>query len=284
MKNAAMVTELCRILERSENEPTLEELAEVAGLSPFHVQRVFQSVMGLSPKRYAAAVRAERMRNELSGALGASPITSSIYQAGYNSTSRFYEKSTSLLGMTPTAYRKGGDGRVLQFATEKCSLGCVLVAATGSGVSAVFLGEKREALLHELKRRFPRATLEPGNKAFARIVAKVVRQIENPNVSLEIPLDIRGTAFQERVWLALTKIPAGETRTYTDIAIALGAAKAVRAVAGACGANPVAVLVPCHRVVAKDGALSGYRWGTERKRALLAEERHAHEGRPRKKA
>jgi len=202
----------------------------------------------------------------------AATVTAAALDAGFASSGRFYATTNEVLGMTPTAYRAGGTGATLRFAVGTCSLGEVLVAASDKGVCAILLGDDADALLRELQRRFPRAELVGGDDGFERTVAAVVALVEAPRVGLDLPLDVRGTAFQQRVWQALREIPHGTTVSYTDIARRIGAPSAVRAVAQACGANPLAVIVPCHRVVRHDGGLSGYRWGIERKRALLARE------------
>jgi AraC family transcriptional regulator of adaptative response/methylated-DNA-[protein]-cysteine methyltransferase len=239
------------------------------GLSVFHVHRLFKAVTGLTPKAYAAAHRAKRVRAELGKR---DTITEAIYGAGYNSNGRFYEKSNQLLGMTPTRFRAGGEDMQIRFAIGECSLGSILVAATERGVCAILLGDDPEELAHDLERRFPRSQLIGADAGFERLVAQVVGLVEKPRVGVELPLDIRGTAFQQRVWQALREIPAGETTSYSELASSIGAPKAVRAVAQACAANALAVAIPCHRVVRTDGNLSGYRWGVERKRTLLARE------------
>ncbi len=266
-RQAAQVAEWCRLIERE--SPTLDELARHVGLSSFHVQRTFKAVTGVTPKAYAAAQRARRVRDALQST---STVTAAIYAAGYGSSARFYENSSARLGMNPVRYRAGGKDVTIHLATTSCSLGAVLVAATELGVCAILLGSDPAALREDLACRFPHAELVAYDASFATLVAQVVELIERPRGAPALPLDIRGTAFQELVWLALTKIPAGTTATYTDIACALGMPKAVRAVAGACAANPLAVAIPCHRVVRRDGELAGYRWGLERKRALLARE------------
>jgi AraC family transcriptional regulator of adaptative response/methylated-DNA-[protein]-cysteine methyltransferase len=241
-------------------------------LSPYHFHRVFKAVTGLTPKAYAVAHRANRMRTELDGSR---TVTAAIFDAGYNSNGRFYEKSDEVLGMTPSNYRAGGANTEIRFAIGQCSLGSILVAASARGVCAVLLGDDPDALARELQDKFPRANLIGGDKAFEQIVAKVVGFVEAPALGLDLPLDIRGTAFQQRVWQALRKIPVGSTVSYADIAKQIGVPSAVRAVAQACAANMLAVAIPCHRVVRRDGALSGYRWGVERKRALLDREASA---------
>jgi AraC family transcriptional regulator of adaptative response/methylated-DNA-[protein]-cysteine methyltransferase len=271
-QHAARVAELCRLIENAEQAVSLQELANHVGLSPYHLHRVFKAVTGLTPKAYAAAHRAKRVRAELDRA---STVTEAIYGAGYNSTGRFYEESNQALGMPPTNYRAGGVNTTIRFAIGECSLGSILVAASERGVCAILLGDDPDQLARALQDRFPRANLIGGDAEFEQLVAKVVGFVEAPRLGLELPLDVRGTAFQQRVWQALREIPAGETASYTDIAKRIGAPGSVRAVAQACAANVLAVAIPCHRVVRNNGALSGYRWGVERKRALLEKEAHA---------
>jgi len=268
-QHAARVAALCRLIEKAETMPSLAELAQHAGLSIYHLHRVFKAVTGLTPKAYAAAHRAHRLRAGLDR--GAS-VTDAIYDAGYGSNARFYEESGDVLGMTPSRYRAGGADTEIRFAIGQCSLGAILVAASGRGVCAILIGDDPDALARDLQDRFPRAALIGGDAAFEQLVAKVVGFVEAPGIGLDLPLDIRGTAFQQRVWQALREIPAGRTASYTEIARRIGAPKSVRAVAGACAANALAVAIPCHRVVRHDGGLSGYRWGVERKRALLERE------------
>ncbi len=269
-RQAAVVARLCRLLEGAGDVPRLEELARRAGLSPFHTHRIFKAVTGLTPRAYARACREARLRAELETS---GTVTEAIHAAGYGAGSRFYEESGALLGMTPTAYRAGGAGLSIEFAIGECSLGSILVAATPRGVCAILLGEDPEALAHDLERRFPRATIRGADPGFERTVAQVVGLVEAPQLGTSLPLDIRGTAFQRRVWEALRKIPPGATVSYTELARALGAPSAARAVATACASNALAVAIPCHRVVRVDGALAGYRWGVDRKRALLLRER-----------
>lgn len=270
-RQAQAVARACRRIEQAEELPSLEELAEVAGLSRFHFHRLFKQHTGLTPKAYAAAQRAQRVRHGL--AQGAS-VTDAMYDAGFNSSGRFYASSQAMLGMTPSAYRAGGSGAVVRFAVAQCWLGAILVAATAQGVCAVTLGEDPELLVRELQDRFPQAELIGADAAFEQLVARVIGVVEQPgaNIAGELPLDVRGTAFQQRVWQALREIPAGQRLSYAEVAQRIGQPAAVRAVAGACAANAIAVLIPCHRVVRTDGALSGYRWGVERKRALLERE------------
>ena len=269
---AAVVAKACRSIEESEALPSLEELAAAAGMSRFHFHRVFKSVAGVTPRAYAAAHRARRVREELGRTR---TVTEAIYGAGFNSGGRFYEASPEILGMTPTDFREGGKRARIRFAVGECSLGSVLVAATERGVCAILLGDDPEALVRDLQDRFPRAVLVGADPDFEQMVTRVVSFVEAPALGLDLPLDVRGTAFQQRVWQALRAVPAGQTVSYAQIARRIGAPKAVRAVAQACGANSLAVAIPCHRVVRTDGAVSGYRWGVERKRALLERERRA---------
>lgn len=275
-RQAQLIAAACRRIETDEQAPDLAALAQGAGLSRFHFQRVFKEFTGLSPKAYASAHRAWRVQHEL--AAGAS-VTTAVFAAGYGSTSPFYAAAAQNLGMRPEAYRSGGRGSTIRFAVAQCTLGALLVAASDRGVCAILLGEEPGPLVQQLQDRFPRAELIGADRSFEQQIAQVVGLIEAPGTGLELPLDLRGTAFQRRVWAALRRIPAGETISYAALASSIGQPRAARAVAAACAANPVAVLVPCHRVVRTDGTLSGYRWGVERKRALLARERSA---RPRK--
>lgn len=268
-RQGARIARACRLIEAAEEPPRLDVLAAAVGMSRFHFHRVFKAATGLTPRAYAAAHRARQLREALRRS---ATVTEAIYAAGFASSGRFYAASTQMLGMTPTEFRAGGAGTSIRFAVGECSLGAVMVAATEKGICAVLLGDDPDALLRELQDRFPRARLIGGAPDFAHIVAAVVALIEAPERGLDLPLDIRGTAFQQRVWQALREIPAGSTASYAEIARRIGAPKAVRAVARACAANALAVAIPCHRVVRSDGALSGYRWGIARKRALLARE------------
>lgn len=272
-RHAALVAEACRRIEDAEELPSLDALAGAAGMSPFHFHRLFKSVTGLTSKAYGVARRAERVREGLTD--GRSTVTEAIYGAGFNSNSRFYEKSKELLGMTPTAFRAGGADTRIRFAVGQCSLGAILVACSGIGVCAILLGDDPDELVRDLQDRFPKAELLGGDAEFEALVAEVVGFVEAPSLGLDLPLDLRGTAFQQRVWQALREIPAGETASYAEVARRIGQPKSVRAVARACASNKIAVAVPCHRVVKTDGALSGYRWGVERKRVLLEKEGRA---------
>jgi AraC family transcriptional regulator, regulatory protein of adaptative response / methylated-DNA-[protein]-cysteine methyltransferase len=268
-QHAAMVAGLCRFIEEAEQVPTLDELARRVGISAFHLHRIFKLTTGLTPKAYAMAHRAKRVRHELGRG---DSVTDAIYGAGYNSNGRFYAEADQVLGMTPTAFRAGGANTEIRFAIGQCSLGAILVAQSERGICAILMGDDPDALAHDLQDRFPRARLIGGDAAFEQLVARVVGFVEAPGLGLALPLDVRGTAFQQRVWQALQQIPAGRTASYTEVAQRIGSPKSVRAVAQACGANALAVAIPCHRVVRNDGALSGYRWGVERKRALLKRE------------
>ena len=268
-RRAEAVARACRFIETTEEMPSLDALAEAAGMSRYHFHRVFKGATGITPRAYAAARRAERMREALRGG---GTVTEAVYDAGFNSNGRFYAEAADVLGMAPASYRRGGAAETIRFAAGVCSLGSILVAATAEGVCAILLGDDPDALIHELEARFPNAQLIGGDPAFEARVAQVVGFVEAPALGLDLPLDVRGTAFQRRVWQALRRVPAGETASYRQIAEHVGAPKAARAVARACAANVLAVAIPCHRVVRGDGALSGYRWGVERKRALLDRE------------
>ena len=268
-RRAQAVARACRLIETADEVPNLDALAEAAGMSRYHFHRVFKGATGVTPRAYAAARRAERVREALRRG---GTVTEAIYDAGFNSGGRFYAGAAGVLGMAPASFRRGGAAETIRFAAGACSLGSILVAATAKGVCAILLGDDPDALVHELEERFPRAELIGGDAGFEALVARVVGFVEAPALELDLPLDVRGTAFQRRVWQALRNVPAGETASYRRIAECIGAPKAARAVARACAANTLAVAIPCHRVVRGDGALSGYRWGVERKRALLDRE------------
>lgn len=268
-RRARVVEGLCRWIEDADAPPSVDALAERAGWSPSHTHRVFKSITGVTPKAYIDGVRAGRVRAALQRG---ERVTDAIYTAGYGSPSRFYDQAEGVLGMSPSAFRAGGARERVRFAIDRCTLGVLLVAATDRGVCAVSLGDEPAPLVEALRARFPRAERVARDAAFSELVAAVVALVDDPAAGASVPLDIRGTAFQLRVWGALRAIPPGETVSYQQLAEAIGAPTASRAVARACGANPVAVAIPCHRVVRKDGALSGYRWGAARKRALLSRE------------
>lgn len=268
-QHAATVATACRQIEAADTPPPLTELAETAGLSPFHFHRVFKAATGLTPKGYAAAHRSRRVRERLAD--GGS-VTDALYDAGFNSNSRFYESADQVLGMKPGDFRAAGQNNDIRFAVGQCSLGAILVAQSQRGVCAILLGDDPHQLVCDLQDQFRKANLIGADDGFEQLIAKVVGFIEAPAIGLDLPLDVRGTAFQERVWQALREIPAGSTASYADIAQRIGAPTSMRAVAQACGANRLAVAIPCHRVVRSDGSLSGYRWGVERKRQLLERE------------
>ena len=269
-RDAALVAAACRRIERAEAPPVLDALARDAGLSPHQFHRLFKAITGLTPRAYAQAQRGKALRDAL--ARPGTRVVDAAFDAGFNASSRFYDSADALLGMKPAQYRDGGADARIMFAIAQSTLGALLVARSGRGLCAISLGDDPEALLRELQERFPRAELVGGEGGFERLVAQVVGFVEAPRLGLDLPLDIRGTAFQQRVWEALRKVPAGETVSYAEIAARIGSPRSVRAVAQACAANVLAVLIPCHRVVRSDGGLSGYRWGVELKRKLLARE------------
>ena len=271
-QNARRIAQACRLIDQADEAPSLAKLAAAAGMSPYHFHRMFKAATGLTPKEYAEAQRSKRMRASLERS---NTVTDAIYEAGYQSSSRFYDNANGVLGMTPSKFRSGGAETDIHFALGECSLGSILVAQSNKGVCSILIGDDPAALVHDLEDRFPKANLIGSESGYEKTVAKVVGLIEEPGVGLDLPLDIRGTAFERRVWKALQQIPPGSTATYSDIAKKIGRPKAVRAVAQACGANSLAVAIPCHRVIRTDGSLSGYRWGVDRKRALLAREARA---------
>jgi AraC family transcriptional regulator of adaptative response/methylated-DNA-[protein]-cysteine methyltransferase len=270
-RQATLIAQACKAIETEVEPPHLDALADKAGLSRFHFHRLFKRITGLTPKAYANAHRTQRVQKEL--AKGSS-VTDAIYAAGYNSNSPFYAKSTQSLGMRPSDYRSSGRGHAIRFAVGQSSLGSLLVAASDKGVCAILLGDEPDALVRDLQDRFRNAELIGGDREFEAWVAKIVGFIEAPKIGLDLPLDMQGTTFQRRVWNALRKVPAGKTVSYAELARKIGSPTSSRAVAQACGANPLAVAIPCHRVVRTDGSLSGYRWGVERKRELLAREKN----------
>jgi AraC family transcriptional regulator of adaptative response/methylated-DNA-[protein]-cysteine methyltransferase len=277
-RQAAVVARICRLIDTAEDEPDLDSLAAASGMSRFHFHRVFKAQTGITPKAYAAARRHARLQARLAENGGDSAkqasVTESMYAAGFNSSARFYAAAPAVLGMTPGAFRGGGRGAVIRFAIGSCSLGAILVAATDKGICAILLGDDAQALLEDLQRRFPRAELLGAQPEFDAVVGRVIALVEMPGnaPAAALPLDVRGTAFQQRVWAALREIPAGRTVSYAELAQIIGVPRGAQAVAGACAANALAVVIPCHRVVRNDGALSGYRWGVERKAVLLKRE------------
>lgn len=270
-RQAELVTALCRHMQDAETPPTLDSLAREAGLSPWHLHRVFKSVTGLTPRAYAAAIRSERLQARLARG---EQVTEALHGAGFGSAAGFYAASPALLGMSPGRYRAGGADADILYTTGSCTLGVILVASSPTGICAISLGDTAEQLIDDLRARFPRARVDESDATLGERLAQVIQLVEHPTATAaaELPLDIRGTAFQQRVWQALQAIPPGNTLSYTELARRLGTPRSVRAVASACAANVLAVAIPCHRVVRNDGALAGYRWGIARKRALLDRE------------
>ena len=265
------ITQCCRWLEAEEPMPALEELAQRLGLSPWQLHRSFKRVTGLTPKAYAKANRGKYLRAAMTRESSQS-VTDAAYLSGYEASSSFYKDAAAMLGMAPKTYRQRGQHQTIRFALAECSLGSLLVASTAQGVCCVLLGDDPQRLVEDLQQRFAAAELIGADGQYEQTVAQVVSLIEHPKLGLALPLDIQGTAFQQRVWQALQKIPAGQTLSYSELARQMGMAQSARAVASAVAANPIAVAVPCHRVLRNDGSISGYRWGVERKRALLLRE------------
>ncbi|KQQ47427.1 6-O-methylguanine DNA methyltransferase [Duganella sp. Leaf126] len=274
VRQAALAARACALIDAAaragEDVPDLDALAAAVGVSRFHFHRLFKAATGITPKAYASAGRARRVQDALAQQAS---VTGTIYAAGFNSSGRFYAQAPAVLGMTPTAFRKGGQGAQIRFAIAACSLGAILVASTDHGVCAILIDDDPDFLLRDLQDRFPQAELIGAEAGYEQVVSRVVGLVEHPALGLDLPLDVRGTAFQQRVWQALRAIPAGRTVSYAELAELVGLPKGARAVAGACAANVLAVAIPCHRVVRNDGALSGYRWGVDRKAALLDRER-----------
>jgi len=268
-RQAKAVCKACALIEAAEEKPDFDEVAKAAGMSRHHFHRIFKQTTGVTPGAYFNARRRTRALEELSRTR---TVTDAIYGAGYSSSSRFYETCAPLLGLKPSSFAKGGAGEVIRFAVGECSLGSVLVAATAQGICAIELGDSPEPLVEVLQDRFPDAELKGGDADFERVVAQVIGLVEEPKRALGLPLHVRGTAFQQKIWEILRSIPIGETMSYAEVAAKAGCPSAVRAVASACAANKLAVAIPCHRVVRTGGALSGYRWGVERKAALLKRE------------
>ncbi len=268
-RHAAMVAKACRLIETADTVPSLDFLAQAAGISRYHFHRIFKEIAGVTPKAYAAARRDRRVRDNL---VRSESVTAAIYDSGFNSNGRFYANADQLLGMKPASFRTGAANLDIRFAVGQCSLGAILVAATERGVCAILIDDDPDFLVRNLQDRFPLANLIGGDSRFERMVAQVVGFVEAPALGLDLPLDVRGTVFQQRIWQALRQITPGSTISYTELAKRIGAPKAVRAVAQACAANAIAVAIPCHRVVRSDGSISGYRWGVERKRVLLQRE------------
>src|SRR5438093_1834666 len=260
----------------SEENLSLRQLAQTLGATQSTLRRAFLQVTGLKPRELAEALRLKRFKSLMRAGKS---ITDALYETGYGSSSRVYERSNAQLGMTPATYRKGGLGMKIGYTIAKSPLGKILVAATERGVSAVYLGDRENTMIAELREEYPRAEIAPATDSFQRWVREIVQRIEGKQPRLELPLDLQATAFQRRVWQELQRIPRGRTRTYSQVARSLGQPKAVRAVARACATNPVSIVVPCHRVIREDGALAGYRWGLSRKEQLLRKERATAESR-----
>ena len=273
-QQAAIVARACRLIDEAQDKaPSLEELACDADLSPWHFQRVFKRIIGISPKQYATTSRMRRLRAKLDIHADQKSVTGAIFDTGFSSASRAYELAGRSLGMTPNTYRNGAPGEEIRYALARCYLGGVAVAATERGICAIELGDDENSPITRLEACFPKANLRAADADFSATIERVVQLLEEPDRGLDLPLDIRGTAFQQRVWHAIQAIPPGETASYAELAQHIGEPKATRAVAQACGANKIAVAIPCHRVVRADGGLSGYRWGVERKRELLDREK-----------
>ncbi|HEV8494579.1 MAG TPA: bifunctional DNA-binding transcriptional regulator/O6-methylguanine-DNA methyltransferase Ada [Candidatus Angelobacter sp.] len=256
---------------------SLTAISRHVAISPFHFQRLFKRILGISPREYQQARRAGKFRQAL---LGEGSVTDAIYEAGYSSSSRAYENIPAQLGMTPSAFRRGGEGVEIRCTVIATEMGKLLVATTPRGVCAVRFGENEGALLRELKRDFEAAEIRRDDQGLEPVANQIKQLLNGSRAPLNIPLDLRGTAFQQMVWKELRRIPAGETRSYTEVAKTIGRPRAVRAVANACASNPAALVVPCHRVVQKNGSLAGYRWGVKRKAALLEKEHSAISSQP----
>ena len=268
--NLALMQAICRYIdENPEHPPTLDDLAERFHLSPYHLQRTFKRIIGVTPKQYAAAQRSQRLRTALKAG---NTATVAIYDAGYGSSSSAYGEAGTYLGMTPDRFRRGGANEAIDYTITPCPLGKLLVAATANGICAVHLGDSETELESTLAEEFPAAKRLRGDRRLQQWVAPIADYLDGARPHLDLPLDIQATAFQRQVWTALQAIPYGSTRSYSDVATAIGQPTAARAVANACASNPAALVIPCHRVVREDGGLGGYRWGIQRKETLLAQE------------
>lgn len=269
--NVSMVVKACGMLEDSE-EVSLDELGAELNVSPYHLQRIFKEIIGVSPKKYSEARRLDKFKTEVRGG---SDVVTAMYEAGYGSSSRLYEKASENLGMTPAIYQKGGKGMKINYTITNCDLGKLLVARTGRGICAVTFGDDDAVMAENLRKEYPNAEISKDEKELKMFVGSILEHLSGREKQLDLPLDLQATAFQMQVWGILKKIPYGETMSYGRIAEMLGDKKKVRAVAGACAGNRVAVVIPCHRVIGSSGALSGYRWGIERKKKLLDQESKA---------
>ena len=266
-----LITAACRVIEQNSGDPIrVASVARRLGVGRFRLQRMFRSLLGITPGAYAHSIRLRRLKKRLREG---DDVTTALYEAGYGSSSRLYEGSNSNFGMTPALYRRGGKGMEINYATAPSNLGRLLLAGTAKGVSAIYLGDSDARLETALRREYPAAVIRKSPADVSRWLRELLRHISGDQPELDLPLDVKATAFQRRVWEALQRIPRGSTQTYSDLARSLGVPKGQRAVARACATNPVSVLIPCHRVVRRDGGLGGYRWGIDRKKALLAIER-----------
>lgn len=266
-----LIRQACRIMERESDDPIrITSVARQIGVSPFRLQRVFRRKMGINPGAYAQSIRLRRFKTQLREG---NDVTSAIYEAGYGSSSRLYERSDKHLGMTPATYGRGGQGMQIGYTTVPTDLGRLLIAGTAKGISAIYVGDSEQQLERELHREYPAARISKNPTQVSRWVRQLVQHISGEQPELDLPLDVKATAFQRRVWEALQNIPWGSTRSYSDLARSIGLPRGQRAVARACATNPAAILIPCHRVVREDGGLGGYRWGIKRKQALLAVEK-----------
>lgn len=269
-QRSELIQRACDLLERAEEPMTLSRLSEELGISAFHLQRTFKKALGISPRQYAASRRSNKFKDSVRDGQA---ITSAMYDAGYGSSSRLYERSTAELGMTPATYSRNGRGATINFAITECELGYLLVAATEKGVCAVRLGSNPNELEQDLRSEFSAAQINRDAGQLTESVLAILEHLAGTRPNLNLPLDVQATAFQRLVWEALVAIPYGSTRSYGEVAQAIGRPSAVRAVARACATNPVALVVPCHRVIGSDKSLSGYRWGLERKKKLLEREK-----------
>lgn len=270
-RQAAVVAQACRLIDEAEVDAALDldSLASAVGVSRFHFHRMFKAVTGITPKAYANAARARRVQQ---GLAAQASVTDALYAAGFNSSGRFYAQSPAVLGMKPTAFRAGGAGEQIRFAIAECLLGPILVASTAQGICAILIDDDPDFLVKDLQDRFPKAELIGAEPEYEQVVSRVIGMVEQPSLGLDLPLDVRGTAFQQRVWQVLRALPSGRRVSYAELAELSGVPRGARAVASACAANAIAVAIPCHRVVRNDGSISGYRWGVDRKAALLNRE------------
>ena len=270
-RQAAVVAQACRLIDEAEVDAALDldSLASAVGVSRFHFHRMFKAVTGITPKAYANAARARRVQQ---GLAAQASVTDALYAAGFNSSGRFYAQSPAVLGMKPTAFRAGGAGEQIRIAIAECSLGPILVASTAQGICAILIDDDPDFLVKDLQDRFPKAELIGAEPEYEQVVSRVIGMVEQPSLGLDLPLDVRGTAFQQRVWQVLRALPSGRRVSYAELAELSGVPRGARAVASACAANAIAVAIPCHRVVRNDGSISGYRWGVDRKAALLNRE------------